>query len=451
MRFRDLHPNIKLRLAVGFVQRFLGVMLMPLMVIHLAALYGAAVAGVLTLIVAAAGIGSAFLGGHLADIHGRRPLMLWGEAGSAVTFAGLALANSPWWESGALTFVLFLLNICLSNMAQPAADAMVIDVSSPENRPLVYTINYWTINIAFTLGALVGGFFYQGHFTELLIGGAIGSVGTTLVIRAWLSETAPHLTPPPPPEPGSGPAPGAAPKPAAPGGNGVVAMFRGYLAVARDRAFFRLLLAAVLTRSIEVQIGYYIAVRLADEFPEQVLISYGDWAPLINGVEMLGILRAVNTALVVALALFTGSLLRRCPARLRLYAGLAAFTGGYMVWAVSNTGWVLIAAAGLLTIGEIANVPVKQTLLADLVDPDARTKYLAAYSLNARIGLLIGAACVTVGTYVPPIGMAAGYGVCGLGAIALYHSLFRIQREREAAEAAAADKPPGPEQPATAR
>lgn len=177
MRFRDLHPNIKLRLAVGFVQRFLGVMLMPLMVIHLAALYGAGMAGVLTLIVAAAGIGSAFLGGHLADIHGRRPLMFWGEAGSVLTFAGLALVNSPWWESGPLTFTFFLLNICLSNMAQPAADAMVIDVSSPENRPLVYTINYWTINIAFTLGALVGGFLYHDHFMELLIGGAVLSVG----------------------------------------------------------------------------------------------------------------------------------------------------------------------------------------------------------------------------------------------------------------------------------
>ncbi|GAA1902275.1 MFS transporter [Streptomyces sodiiphilus] len=432
MRFRDLHPNIKLRLAVGFVQRFLGVMLMPLMVIHLAASYGAAVAGVLILVVAAAGIGSAFLGGHLADIHGRRPLMLWGEAGSAVTFAGLAVANSPWWESGPLTFALFLLNVCLSNMAQPAADAMVIDVSSPENRPLVYTVNYWTINIAFTLGALVGGFLYHGHFTELLLGGAVLSVGTTLVIRARLSETAPNRT--------GRSSPGPGPKAAA-GGTGVLGMFRGYLAVARDRAFFRLLLAAVLTRSIEVQIGYYIAVRLAEEFPEQVLVSFGDWAPLVNGVEMLGILRAVNTALVVALALVAGSLLRRCPARLRLYAGLAAFTGGYMVWAVSNTGWVLIAAAVLLTIGEIANVPVKQTLLADLVDPGARTKYLAAYSLNARIGLLIGAACVTIGTYVPPAGMAAGYAACGLGAIVLYRSLFRIRHERRID---GAEKPAGP-------
>lgn len=62
MNFRQLHPNIKLRLGIGFVQRMLGIMLMPLMVIHLATLYGAAAAGVLTMAVAAAGIASNFVG-----------------------------------------------------------------------------------------------------------------------------------------------------------------------------------------------------------------------------------------------------------------------------------------------------------------------------------------------------------------------------------------------------
>ncbi|GAA3125307.1 hypothetical protein GCM10020254_85760 [Streptomyces goshikiensis] len=69
MNFRDLHPNIRLRICVGFVQRLLSVMLMPLLIIHLAALYGAATAGALTLAVAAAGIASNFIGGHLADVY----------------------------------------------------------------------------------------------------------------------------------------------------------------------------------------------------------------------------------------------------------------------------------------------------------------------------------------------------------------------------------------------
>ncbi|MEV4920290.1 MFS transporter [Streptomyces tirandamycinicus] len=412
MNVSSLHPNIRLRIAVGFVQRLLSIMLMPLLVIHLAVLYGPAVAGALTVAVAAAGIAANFLGGHLADVHGRRPVMVAGELGATVTFALLALANSPWWTSGVATFVLFLLNTCFSQMAAPAADAMMVDVSTPDNRPLVYTINYWSINLAFTVGALVGGFLYDGHFLHLLTGAAVLCLLTTAVVWRWISETAPRT--------GERPAAGAG------------AMVRGYLAVAHDRVFLRLMAAAALISAVEMQIGYYIAVRLADEFSPQTLAAVGSWNLEVDGVAILGVLRAVNAALVVALVLVAKALLARVPERARLYGGVAVFTVGYMTWAVSNTGWVLIAAAVVLTVGEIASVPVRQALLADLIDSEARTKYMAAYALNARVGLLVAALCVTLGAFVPAVGMSLLYGTAGLAAILLYRSLLGVRAAREA-------------------
>lgn len=417
MNVSSLHPNIRLRIAVGFVQRLLSIMLMPLLVIHLAVLYGPAVAGVLTVAVAAAGIAANFLGGHLADVHGRRPVMVAGELGATVTFALLALANSPWWTSGVATFLLFLLNTCFSQMAAPAADAMMVDVSTPDNRPLVYTINYWSINLAFTVGALVGGFLYDGHFLHLLTGAAVLCLLTTAVVWRWISETAPRT---------------GERRAAGPG-----AMVRGYLAVARDRVFLRLMAAAALISAVEMQIGYYIAVRLADEFSPQTLAAVGSWNLEVDGVAILGVLRAVNAALVVALVLVAKALLARVPERARLYGGIAVFTVGYMTWAVSNTGWVLIAAAVVLTVGEIASVPVRQALLADLIDSEARTKYMAAYALNARVGLLVAALCVTLGAFVPAVGMSLLYGTAGLAAILLYRSLLGVRAAREAGKLAA--------------
>lgn len=407
MSLRGLHPNIRLRIGVGFVQRLLGVMLMPLLVIHLAALYGPAVAGVLTLAVAVAGIAANFLGGHLADVHGRRPVMVAGELGATLTFALLALANSPWWSSGVATFALFLLNTCSSQLATPAADAMMVDVSTAENRQFVYTVNYWSINLAFTAGALLGGFLYDGHFVQLLTAAAALCALTTAVMWRWITETAPVT--------------------AGEAATGAGAMLRGYLAVAQDRVFLRQLIAAALIAAVGMQIGYYIAVRLAAEFPRQTLLRIGPWAPEVDGVAILGILRAVNAAMVVALVLVAKKMLSHASDRSRLYAGIGAFTVGHMVWAVSNTGWVLIAAAVLLTLGEIASVPVRQALLADLVDPAARTKYMAAYALNARIGLLLAALCVTLGAFVPALGMSLLYATAGLAAILLYRFVLRTR------------------------
>ena len=44
MIYSGLHRNVKLRIGVGFFQRFLDIMLVPLMVIHYSRLYGAAAA-----------------------------------------------------------------------------------------------------------------------------------------------------------------------------------------------------------------------------------------------------------------------------------------------------------------------------------------------------------------------------------------------------------------------
>ncbi|MFD7703723.1 hypothetical protein [Streptomyces caelestis] len=178
---------------------------------------------------------------------------------------------------------------------------------------------------------------------------------------------------------------------------------------------------------MEMQIGYCIAVRLAREFPRRTLLSADGWRLDVDGVAVLGILRAVNAALAVVLVLAVKTLPARVPERLRLYGGIGVFTAGHMVWALSDVGWVLIAAAVLLTFGDVASVPVRQALPADLIDPGARTEYMAAYALNARIGLLVAALCVTLGAFVPALGMSLLYGTAGAAAVLLYRSVFTVR------------------------
>nr|WP_237536365.1 MFS transporter [Streptomyces sp. SID5785] len=409
-----MHPNLRIRIGVGFVQRFFDIMLVPLMVIHFSRLYGPATAGLMTLVVSLAAITCNLVGGHLSDTYGRRPVLLAGEFGACLGYAGIALAASPLGGgNGIAMYVLYLCAACCAGIALPANDAMLVDTTTAETRTSIYTINYWSTNMAFMLGSLVGGLLYQGYFTQLLTAAAVMLLGIFATTWFFISETAPE---------------GGVEHP-----RGVRSALTGYASVVRDRVFLRLIVAALLIRSVEVQISSSIAVRLGSDFTPQDLIDIGSWHVRVTGVNMLGIMRAVNTLLVVCCALWVGKVLGRMGERRRLMIGIVVFTVGYMVWAVSGDAWTLIVATFVVTAGELMNAPVKQTLLANAVPQESRTKYMAAYGLQVRLGLLVGSVCVTLSAVVPAWGMAVVFGVFGLAAMALYRSLFRAQDARDAA------------------
>ncbi|MEU7939343.1 MFS transporter [Microbispora bryophytorum] len=414
MNLSALHPNLRVRIAVGFLQRLLDSMVMSFMAIYLAFEYGVAVAGVLVVTVMVLGVVGTLAGGHMSDARGRRRTLLLGETGVCLTFALMAVADSPAWHSPAIVYCGYLVNKFAASFAMPANDAMILDVTTPESRKLVYTINYWSINLALAFGALLGGFLYNGHFTLLLTLAAGGTVVIAAATYFLIAETKPEETEPEETERGQG----------EPRGSILRDFANGYRLVLQDRAFGRLLVAATLFMSIELQLINYIGVRLARDLPAQNLLSIGSWSVRVDGVEMLGILRAENTVLVVALALVAHLVLRRVPDRVRMYAGAGLFTAGYMVLAVSDTGWVLLVAALVLTVGELMDVPVRQALLADMVPAASRTRYMAVYNLNIRVALVVASLCITIGSVLPPWGMAALYGVFGLVIIWQYHAIL---------------------------
>lgn len=416
MKFRELHPNLRIRIVVGSVQRFLHVMVMPLMTIFLAARFGVAVAGGMVLAIAVCEVTGSLLGGYLADIHGRRPLLLVGESGVVVAYAVMAAAAMPWWDSPVAVYGGFLVAGLASNLAVPANDAMIVDTSTAESRQFVYTINYWSINLALACGVLIGGFLYDGYFPQLLVAVAAGSLAVFLVTFLRIAETA------------SGKALESAESARA----YLRSFWSGYRSVLSDRVFTALMIAATLRMAIEVQINYYINVRVSETFEEQRLFGLGSWDATVDGVEILGILRAENTLLVVVLAFVVHRLLRQVRDAPRLYAGVILFTGGYMVLAVTGSGWAMLIAMLVLTVGELLNVPVQQTMLADLVPEQSRTKYMAVFNLNVRLALLIASLCMTLGAVVSRWGMAALYAVFGVVIVLRYRTVLMARARRAA-------------------
>lgn len=95
-------------------------------------------------------------GGHLADIIGRKKLMVTGELLKVFAFLGMVLCNSPMFHSPWITFVMLLIIGVAQGLINPAGEAMLIDVSTPENRSFMYSVSYWANNLSIMIGIMVG-------------------------------------------------------------------------------------------------------------------------------------------------------------------------------------------------------------------------------------------------------------------------------------------------------
>jgi MFS transporter, DHA1 family, multidrug resistance protein B len=400
--------TIWLRLSVGFVNRLLNFMLAPLGVLYFAAAFGSAWAGLILAAAVVGALASTFIGGHLCDAWGRRGTLMISEAGTVLGY--LAMASSV--SHPRLMVIAFMLNSCAGGLGFPAHDAVLLDVVSPARRTSIYTINYWSMNLAFIVGAALGGIWYQGHFWQLLAAGA------SLAALAWLATVIAL--------PETRPMAAAQAK-----RHWLKAAAADYRIALADGVFRRFTVGAIFITVIELQLTYYVALRLANHFPLQQ-ISLGPGTFSVDGIEMLAVLRILNAVLVVGLAFGVRQLTRKWSDTARISIGLAIFLAGFMLLTLTLQAWWLIVACLLYSLGELMNVPARQSVMADIIDPQLRAKYLAVYSLRPRAAALIASLGVSIAGGAPPLMMAAT--LFGLGVVSwlLLRSAIDAQPARAA-------------------
>jgi DHA1 family multidrug resistance protein B-like MFS transporter len=399
--FFALHRNVRVRIGLAFVHKLIDAMILTFIAIYLAAHVGVAVAGALILVFAAFAVVGMLVGGHLSERWGRRPVLVVGDVVGTGFLALMAVAYYADWGALAVYFSYAIVKFG-TNLALPANDATIIDVTPPEQRKFVYTVNYWVINLALGTGALLGAFLYSSHFGAVILAGAIGMAFALAVTIALVAETKPE-TPRPPVKL-----------------TGLAQFVQGYKVVLADATFRRLIIAATLILTLEGQLSTAIGIRLSTDFPTQAVFPFGG----VTGVEMLGVLKAVNTILVVAFALVVNTLLKRMPDRARLYAGITLYAGGFAVLAVTDDAWLLLVAVVVLTVGELMNLPVQQALLAELAPDDGRPRYLAAYYLHIRFGQIVNSILISLSAVVSMQGMAGIYLLFGVVIILQYRVIL---------------------------
>ncbi|EAE6208653.1 MFS transporter [Listeria innocua] len=386
--FKELHPNIRARILIQFLSKIIGSMIFPFMAIYFSMEINSKVAGILLMINVLAQFLAGMYGGHLADIIGRKKLMVAGELLKVFAFLGMVLCNSPVFHSPWITFVMLLLIGVAQGLINPAGEAMLIDVSTPENRSFMYSVSYWANNLSMMIGIIVGGWFFVDYLFPLLVALFIMSFVTAWLTISLISETLKQK---------------AVLKK---GSYGLVGMLKNYGQVLHDYRFLLYTLGGIAVMSIEFQRSNYISVRLAEDF-QALLVHFGPLGNItLNGVQIVSVLTAVNTLFIV---LFTVPVARFVTKRAQqpiMYVGFTLFAIGFAVCAFANNLAVLLLATAVLSIGELLYVPTRQTILAAIVDDNRRGAYMAFNGIIFQIGKMIGSVSLVFAPFIGKYGMA---------------------------------------------
>ncbi|UUV26891.1 MULTISPECIES: MFS transporter [Lysinibacillus] len=406
MKLKDIHPNVKLRLAMQFIGSLMSMAVIPFLAIYFSQKIGATQTGIILITIVISGVIGGLIGGHISDRIGRKKIMIYAEIGLLLSYLFITLCNSPWFDSPYLSAGFFIINMFWGGMFQPAAQAMIIDVTNSESRKLVFTISYWLGNLATAIGGIIGAFLFKNYLFELFIGISFISLLSVLMTIFLITET--YI----PEEPA---------KPSNQKQNWALKeMFYSFSTVLKDKLFMFYIIGGVLILSLEQSLTNYIGIRLEKEIPHQ-LSTFFNIDFMLDGTKMLGFLRTENTILVVLLSSVILFAFKKWRDRWTLVTGMLIFSICFSIFAFTNNMLILFIAMFIGTIGELMYVPIKQAMLGEIAPPNARSTYMAFNSMTLYGAMVVSSLLIIIGEWIPPIYMGGLLLLLGLTGTFLYY------------------------------
>jgi len=304
--------------------------------------------------------------GAVSDCHGRRPVLLLGFCGMALSFLATTLATALWM----LIAVRLVSGAMQANIA--VSNAYVADITPPEERAKRFGMLGAMFGIGFILGPVMGGLL--GAIDLRLPFFVAGSLALVNLLYGYfvLPESLPAER-----------RRAFAWKSANP-----VSALRG---LARLKGAG--LLVAVIACSGLAQFVLYTTWVLYTTF------KFG-WGPLENGWS----LAAVGLVSAIVQGLLLGRLLRRFSQRRLAVLGLLSSTLSYLLWGAATEGWMMFAIIFVNLLGATVAASI-QSIISSAADARGQGQALGAVgglnSLMAVIAPVLGAPLLTMVSDLP--------------------------------------------------
>lgn len=292
---------------------------------------------------AVASIAAGYLGGHLSDHVGRRPILLLSAGGFAVLPLGLLFV-------GHRVYPGLLLIGCVSvlgSIENAAESALVSDLVAPERREAGYAAIRVASNLGVSVGPLLGGLLLLGRSWSHLFAGVLVLAAAAWAIAFRFVPSTGRYAPDGAPERSS------------------------FAAVRRDRPFLVFVGAMTLASMTYVAFDALLPISLVTSHG----IAPSTW----------GFLVVVNPIFVTFVQLPLTRRTATVSPALKLGLAMPLMGLPFTVLAVADAVPVVVLLVAVFVLGEMLWVPTSQTVAARLAPADIRGAYMGFYGSSAQV------------------------------------------------------------------
>ena len=288
-----------------------------------------------------------YLGGHVSDHLGRRPVILAGWGLTAFVPLSWTLVDD--FETAV---PLLLLLSLFGPIAMAATQALVADVVPPERHEHSYASLRVANNLGVTLGPPIGGaLLITGNYDVLWIGVTV--IGALELFLAWrLLPVRGDYAPDEPPARGS------------------------FGVIRRDGAFLLFLVAMVLAHLVYFAFEAVLPIAAVDSYG----LTPAAW----------GFLVIVNPLLVTLFQLRLTRRVERYPAAPKFALAMLLMGWPFLLLSLNSSVAVIAVVILIFVFGEMLWIPTSQAIAAGLAPADLRGAYMGAFASTSSAGFALG-------------------------------------------------------------
>lgn len=183
--FRGLPKEIYI-LCFARMINAMGLFIFPLLTLILTRKIGLShsEAGFWIMMVGVMFIPSSLIGGKLTDLFGRKKLIVFCDS------VGGLLYIICGFMAPSMVQIWLILGACFFfGMSEPAHNAVVADLTTPDNRDASYSLSYMCFNMGFAVGPALGGQLFEHHYPWIFWGDALTLLAAVSLILLFVRET----------------------------------------------------------------------------------------------------------------------------------------------------------------------------------------------------------------------------------------------------------------------